>query len=55
MEQETYQERRIRIYRTIPEPKTYPCGKCKLAEDCDTICPARAKWWDKCLKEAKIK
>lgn len=35
-----------KIYKVIKPPKTNPCMKCSANGSCDSICPARAKWWD---------
>lgn len=30
-----------------------PCKKCSIRYYCDTICPARAKWWDVCMERLR--
>lgn len=30
-----------------------PCATCSVRYYCDTICPARAKWWDVCMEKLR--
>lgn len=37
----------------VYEPGRNPCDGCKWQETCDSICVARAKYWDDCTKEVR--
>lgn len=35
-----------RQYRRTPAQKVNPCSNCTSLQRCNSICPARARWWD---------
>ena len=35
------------------EPGKNPCRGCRWEETCDSICVARAKYWDDCLEKVR--
>lgn len=37
----------------VYEPGKNPCQGCRREETCDSICVARAKYWDDCLEKER--
>ena len=45
--------RKYQIQPTEAKDAKDPCERCSSNEYCDTICPARAKWWDAQMEKLK--
>ena len=57
-----YRQNQINAYAKkngiMPEAPEYkagvnPCAGCRWSENCDSICVARAKWWDESLEQIR--
>lgn len=40
-------------YHEMPVPQDNPCDHCRIADQCESFCPARARWWDVQMEKIK--
>lgn len=42
-----------KTYWSTRPPRSNPCDTCPKAQDCDSICLIRARWWDVAMKKIR--
>jgi radical SAM protein with 4Fe4S-binding SPASM domain len=53
IELDGWTEKWSEAYRKAKTPRQDPCLKCRTADYCTQICPAKAKYWDKTRNKLK--
>lgn len=43
------------IYWNTRPPSSDPCKKCPKSNVCDSVCIARARWWDRAMEKIRRK